>query len=112
MRVSNELGAGDAARARSAVAVSVGMGLMDGTVMASLIYSLRHKWGWAFTSDAEVVQDVARTAPYLAVIALLYVIGANLSGWPISSSIHRLHTKFLRTYKSGPDSCLFKAYEL
>jgi len=74
------LGAGKAHAARSALAVSVFTGLVHGMVMATLIYSLRHTWGWAFTNDYEVVQHVARIAPYLAILALLYALGAILSG--------------------------------
>lgn len=80
VRVSNELGAGKAHAARSAVAVAVLLALVDGTVMACSIYSLRDRWGWAFTNDFEVVQHVAQTAPYLAALSFLYALGAILSG--------------------------------
>jgi MATE family multidrug resistance protein len=56
------------------------IGVLNGAIMASLIYSLRDVWGWAFTNDAEVVQQVAHTAPYLAVLALIYAVQAILSG--------------------------------
>jgi len=84
--VSNELGAGKAHAARSVLAVSMVTGLVHGIVMASFIYSLRDTWGWAFTNDYEVVQHVAHTAPYLAVLALLFAIGAILSGSSNSSA--------------------------
>jgi len=80
VRVSNELGAGKAHSARLVVAVSVALGIVYGCVMASLIYSLRDVWGWAFTNDFEVVNHVAHDAPHLAVLAILYGIGAILSG--------------------------------
>lgn len=66
--------------ARSAVAVSLGIGLLEGGVMASLIYSLRDVWGWGFSNDAEVVHHVASVAPCLAVLALIYAVQAILSG--------------------------------
>jgi MATE family multidrug resistance protein len=78
--VANKLGAGKAHAARSVVAKSLVTGLVCGTVMASLTYSLREVWGWAFSNDFEVVQHVAHTAPYLAVLAILYAFGAVLSG--------------------------------
>lgn len=81
VRVSSELGAGKAHAARSVLAVSVVIGLVYGIVMAGLIYSLRDVWGWAFSNDFEVVQHVAHTAPYLAVLATLYAFGAILSGF-------------------------------
>nr|XP_024390353.1 protein DETOXIFICATION 16-like isoform X3 [Physcomitrium patens] len=80
VRVSNELGAGKAHAARSAVAVSVSIGLANGVSVASSIYLLRDVWGNAFTSDLEVSQLVAHTAPYLAVLAVLYACQAVLSG--------------------------------
>lgn len=80
VRVSNELGAGKPHAARSVVVVSMVIGVLNGAIMASLIYSLRDVWGWAFTNDAEVVQQVAHTAPYLAVLALIYAVQAILSG--------------------------------
>lgn len=67
--MSNELGAGKPHAARSVVVVSMVIGVLNGAIMASLIYSLRDVWGWAFTNDAEVVQQVAHTVPYLAVLA-------------------------------------------
>ena len=54
--MSNELGAGKPHAARSVVVVSMVIGVLNGAMMASLIYSLRDVWGWAFTNDAEVVQ--------------------------------------------------------
>ncbi|KAG0592969.1 hypothetical protein KC19_1G294200 [Ceratodon purpureus] len=80
VRVANELGAGKAHAARSVVAVSLFIATVYGIVMASLIFSLRDVWGWAFSNDSEVVQHVAHTAPYLAVIAALYALGAALTG--------------------------------
>ena len=78
--MANELGAGKAHAARSVVAVSLFIATVYGIVMASLIFSLRDVWGWAFSNDSEVVQHVAHTAPYLAVIAALYALGAALTG--------------------------------
>jgi len=78
--VSNELGAGMAHAARSVVVVSLVIGSVNGTVMASLIYSLRNVWGWGFSNDADVVEYVAHTAPYLAVLSILYAAQAILSG--------------------------------
>ena len=80
VRVSNELGAGKPKAARSAVAVSMGIGLVNGLVMALLILLLRNVWGWTFSNDQEVVDRVASTAPYLAVLAFLYGCQAILSG--------------------------------
>ncbi|KAG0580689.1 hypothetical protein KC19_4G191800 [Ceratodon purpureus] len=80
VRVSNELGAGKPHAARSVVAVSLVLGLVNGSIMASLIYSLRNVWGWGFTNDAEVVQQVAHIVPYLSGLAIIYAIQAILSG--------------------------------
>ena len=78
--MSNELGAGKPHAARSVVAVSLCIGILDGGIMASLIYSLRDVWGWGFSNDTEVVKHVAYTAPYLAGVAIIYSVQAILSG--------------------------------
>lgn len=107
MRVSNELGAGKAHAARSAVAVAVLLALVDGTVMACSIYSLRDRWGWAFTNDFEVVQHVAQTAPYLAALSFLYALGAILSG-----TLSNCHQSFFLSAGVNQESiCLFKVLQ-
>lgn len=80
VRVSNELGAGKPNAARLSVAVSMGIGLVNGLVMAIVIILLRHVWGWTFCNEQEVVDRVASTAPFLAVLAFLYGCQAILSG--------------------------------
>jgi len=85
--VSNELGAGKPNAARSAVGVSLVLGLMEGAVMALLIFSLRNVWGWAFSNDEEVVYLVSCIAPYLAALALLYSLQSILSGFSTNEVI-------------------------
>lgn len=79
-RVSNELGAGRPQAAKAAVTIGVSMGLLEGTLMASLLYSVRNVWGWAFTSEQEVVDYVARCTPLLATLAVMDSIQGVVSG--------------------------------
>ncbi|KAG0592391.1 hypothetical protein KC19_1G248300 [Ceratodon purpureus] len=79
-RVSNELGAGDAPAAKQAVVSVVSLSAVQALLISSILLSLRHKWGWLFSGDAEVVDMVAQIMPFLAFIALLDGIQGVLSG--------------------------------
>ena len=79
-RVSNELGAGRPNAAKASVAIGVGMGLAEGALMATGLYMGRNLWGWAFTSEVEVVDYVSRCVPFLATIAIMDSVQGVLSG--------------------------------
>lgn len=79
-RVSNELGAGRPRAAKGAVSVGVAMALTEGIVMATILYTGRHVWGWAYTSQQEVTEYVARCIPALAILVVMDAIQSVLSG--------------------------------
>lgn len=79
-RVSNELGAGRPRAAKGAVSVGVAMALTEGIFMATVLYAGRHVWGWAYTSQREVTEYVARCIPALAILVVMDAIQAVLSG--------------------------------
>lgn len=79
-RVSNELGAGRPNAAKASVAIGVGMGLAEGTLMATGLYMGRNLWGWAFTSEMEVVDYVSRCMPFLATITIMDSVQGVVSG--------------------------------
>jgi MATE family multidrug resistance protein len=79
-RVANELGAGCGQPAKQAVATVVSLSALQAIIISSTLLLLRHKWGWLFSSDEEVVNAVAGIMPFLACIALLDGIQGVLSG--------------------------------
>lgn len=81
-RVANELGAGDAPAAKQAVYSVVGLSAAQALVVSSILLSFRHRWGWLFSGDAEVVEAVADIMPFIACVALLDGIQGVLSGKP------------------------------
>ena len=74
VRVSKELGAGHADRARRAARVGVVLTLMTTVIVGLLLVSFRHSVGSAFTRDAELVDFVASLIPFL----MLYHVGDGL----------------------------------
>lgn len=79
-RVSNELGGGRPRAAKGAVGVGVAMGLTEGILLALLLYMGRSVWGWAFTSEKEVVDYVSQCIPFVAVVAVMDALQAVVSG--------------------------------
>lgn len=79
-RVANELGAGCGQPAKQAVVTVVSLSAIQALIISSTLLLLRHKWGWLFSSDEEVVNAVAGIMPFLACIALLDGIQGVLSG--------------------------------
>ncbi|KAJ7528749.1 hypothetical protein O6H91_15G017200 [Diphasiastrum complanatum] len=79
-RVSNELGAGRPIVAQSAVLVALSLAVVDALSVASLLLSIRHVWGWAFSNEAEVVRYVAAMMPFIACVAVMDAIQGVLSG--------------------------------
>lgn len=79
-RVANELGAGRGRPAKQAVVTVVSLSALQAIIISSILLLLRHKWGWLFSSDEEVVKAVAGVMPFLACNALLDGIQGVLSG--------------------------------
>jgi len=91
IRVSNELGAGHPQSARLAVCVVVGIAVIEGILVGTVIILVRNLWGYAYSNEEEVVKYVANMMPILAVSHLLDGIQAVLSGfysllWTLLSS--------------------------
>jgi MATE family multidrug resistance protein len=85
-RVSNELGAGQPEAARLAARVVVCMTLSQGVVLAIIMILLRNIWGYAYSSEKEVVTYIARMFPILALSFLVDGLNGSLSGKPLSEN--------------------------
>ncbi|PWZ55133.1 Protein DETOXIFICATION 16 [Zea mays] len=79
-RVSNELGAGQPEAARLAARVVVCMTLCGGVVLAAIMILLRNIWGYAYSSEEDVVAYIARMLPILAVSFFVDGLNGSLSG--------------------------------
>ncbi|KAK4767584.1 hypothetical protein SAY86_015334 [Trapa natans] len=79
-RVSNELGAGRPLAARLAVHVVLGMALTEGILVGIVLILIRRIWGYAYSSEEEVVKCVAVMMPILAVSNFLDGLQCVLSG--------------------------------
>lgn len=64
-------------------------------IISSILLALRHKWGWLFSGDAEVVDQVAQIMPFIACVALLDGIQGVLSGNSYYSSIYCGNKRYL-----------------
>jgi MATE family multidrug resistance protein len=79
-RVGNELGAGRPQAAKGAVMVAVSIGVLEGWLIATLLFSSRHVWGKAYSNEREVIDYVARCVPLLTVVHVMDSIQGVLSG--------------------------------
>ncbi|KAL6623022.1 hypothetical protein ACP70R_032901 [Stipagrostis hirtigluma subsp. patula] len=79
-RVSNELGAEQPQAARLAAQVAVCMTLSEGVVLAAIMVLMRKIWGYAYSSEEEVVLYIARMLPILAVSFFVDGLNGSLSG--------------------------------
>ncbi|XP_024538637.1 protein DETOXIFICATION 16 [Selaginella moellendorffii] len=79
-RVSNELGAGHPVSAKTAVCVTISVGLLDSCLVATLLLSTRNVLGYAFSNEEEVVKYVASLMPLTTLISVLDPIQGIFSG--------------------------------
>ncbi|XP_042024262.1 protein DETOXIFICATION 16-like [Salvia splendens] len=79
-RVSNELGAGNAARARLAVYVAAAIAASEGVVIGAITVLVRNVWGKLYSDEEEVIVYVARILPLLALSDFLDGFQCVLSG--------------------------------
>ncbi|XP_078176663.1 protein DETOXIFICATION 16-like isoform X2 [Carex rostrata] len=79
-RVSNELGAGRPETARLAVQVVLCLTITGGLIVGSILILIRDIWGYAYSSEEEVVKYVAIILPILAISNMLDSIQCVLSG--------------------------------
>ncbi|XP_022738656.1 protein DETOXIFICATION 16-like [Durio zibethinus] len=79
-RVSNELGAGNPEAARLAVYVVVVMAIFEALLVGSILILIRNIWGYAYSSEVEVVKYVASMMPFVAASNFLDNLQCVLSG--------------------------------
>ncbi|ONK77975.1 uncharacterized protein A4U43_C02F12890 [Asparagus officinalis] len=85
VRVANELGAGNAKRAKFAIVNVVLQSLIIGTVLFVLFLLFRGRVAYIFTDSLKVVKAVADLSPLLAFSILLNSVQPVLSGVAIGS---------------------------
>lgn len=78
--MSNELGAGNAARARLAVYVAAAIAASEGVVIGAITVLVRNVWGKLYSDEEEVIVYVARILPLLALSDFLDGFQCVLSG--------------------------------
>ncbi|KAF0917948.1 hypothetical protein E2562_021664 [Oryza meyeriana var. granulata] len=71
VRVSNELGAGEASAARRVGRVSIVGGAVAGVVGGLLMLAARRPWGYIYSHDAGVRQGVSRAMKVMAVLEVV-----------------------------------------
>lgn len=79
-RVSNELGAGKPEAARTAVYVVLCMTVSESIVMGLILILIRNAWGYAYSSEMEVVTYLASMMPLLALTNFVDGLTCVLSG--------------------------------
>lgn len=79
-RVSNELGAGKPQAARLAAGAAMFLAVVEIIIVSIVLFALRHVFGYAFSSEKEVVDYVAVMAPLVCISMMLDGIQGVLSG--------------------------------
>ncbi|XP_042504401.1 protein DETOXIFICATION 17-like isoform X2 [Macadamia integrifolia] len=79
-RVSNELGAGQAQRARLAVYVVTAIALTEGVTVATITFSVRGVWGRLYSNEEEVIKYVSSMMLLLGVSNFLDGLQCVVSG--------------------------------
>ncbi|KAG6601261.1 Protein DETOXIFICATION 10, partial [Cucurbita argyrosperma subsp. sororia] len=79
-RVSNELGAGKPQAARVAAGASIFLAVVSIIIVSMVLFALRHVFGYAFSSDREVVDYVAVMAPLVCISIIFDAIQGVVSG--------------------------------
>ncbi|KAI3931547.1 hypothetical protein MKW92_011149 [Papaver armeniacum] len=83
VRVSNELGAGNAAAAKFSVWVTASISLVTQTAFAILIWTTRNDFSKLFTDDKIVMKEVSNLVMYLCISIILCGIQPVLTGMAI-----------------------------
>ncbi|CAN7009771.1 unnamed protein product [Brassica oleracea var. botrytis] len=79
-RVSNELGGGNPKMAKLAVRVVLSIAILESILVGSVLILIRKIWGFAYSSDPQVVNFVASMLPILALGHCLDSFQSVLSG--------------------------------
>ncbi|KAJ1795768.1 ethionine resistance protein [Coemansia sp. RSA 2399] len=67
-RIGNSLGQGKQRRARYAAYTAIAFGYATGMAFSAALFVNRHRWGFIFSNDAEVVTLCAALMPYFAAV--------------------------------------------
>ncbi|KGN52128.1 protein DETOXIFICATION 13 [Cucumis sativus] len=79
-RVSNELGAGNPQAARRATRVVLFLAILETLTLSTILFALRHIFGYTFSNEKDVVAYVASMAPLVCISVLMDGIQGVLSG--------------------------------
>ena len=85
IRVSNELGAEDPKAAHLAVRVVLVLAVSQGILVGLVLILMRNIWGYAYSSDVEVIRYVAAITPILATSNFIDGVQCALSGFPLQA---------------------------
>jgi uncharacterized membrane protein YciS (DUF1049 family) len=96
VRVSNELGKGNAKAAKFSVKVILGVSICIGVIFFALCLALGKQISYIFTSNAEIAKEVSSLSTLLAFSILLNSVQPVLSG---NSIIHFRLNKYLTKKK-------------
>ncbi|XP_022734319.1 protein DETOXIFICATION 14-like [Durio zibethinus] len=79
-RVANELGAGNPEAAKLAVWITIVISTVEGVFVSTILFFCRYILGYAFSSEKEVVNNVADMVPIMCLQILVDCLQAVLSG--------------------------------
>ncbi|KAK9676286.1 hypothetical protein RND81_11G066700 [Saponaria officinalis] len=79
-RVSNELGAGNPQRARTAAFAVMAIAVANGLIVSSIIFATRKIFGYCFSNEKEVIDYVTTMAPLVCVNVIMDSLQGVLSG--------------------------------
>ncbi|KAL3686055.1 hypothetical protein R1sor_004077 [Riccia sorocarpa] len=79
-RVSNKLGGGRPDAAKSVVKLAITLTMIEGSILSTLLISIRNAFPYLFSSDPEIVNYVSSMVPFLATVSILDACNGTLSG--------------------------------
>ncbi|KAI4379127.1 hypothetical protein MLD38_005462 [Melastoma candidum] len=79
-RVSNELGAGNARAARTAVYTVMLIGVSEAGVVSTILFTTRKFFGYTFSNEKEVIDYVTRMSPLVCLSVIIDSLQCILSG--------------------------------
>ncbi|RZC90664.1 hypothetical protein C5167_028495 [Papaver somniferum] len=114
VRVSNELGAGNAADAKFSVWVTVSVSLVTQTAFAALILVTRYDFPRLFTDDEIVMKEVSNLAVYLCTSIILCGVQPVLTGMAIGAGWQTIvaYVNITTYYLIGLPIGVFMAFKL
>ncbi|PIA36613.1 hypothetical protein AQUCO_03300073v1 [Aquilegia coerulea] len=113
-RVSNELGAGNADRAKNAVAVTLKLSIFLALAVVLCLLFGHNLWASAFTNSPVIMKDFASMTPFLAISMLFDSVQVVLSGvargcgWQVFAA----WTNLVAFYVIGMPIAVFTGFKL